>query len=130
MAQYIEADGADVAALEGGSQCPLVDQSAPRDVDEDRTAFHRSERRRVDEVLVRGRGRYAEYDVVGAAHCELEIGARVGAGVARCALGVVVDDDEVHAERTQAIDELATDAAESDDADVFCRTATGQGALL
>ncbi|MGC2405134.1 MAG: hypothetical protein WA431_01855 [Candidatus Cybelea sp.] len=48
----IEADCPDLSALKGGSKRRLVDQRAARHVDEDRTALHRSERGRVDKVLV------------------------------------------------------------------------------
>ena len=86
VAQHVEAGCADVAALERGIQGRLVDQRAARDVDEDRTALHRRERACVDEVLVRGRSRYTEYDAVGAAVARLQPALRELAQVTPAAL--------------------------------------------
>ncbi len=63
---------AEVAGVQGVSEGLLVDQRAPRRVDEDRARPHRADGRRVDQVARLGGERCVQADDVGPAQCGVQ----------------------------------------------------------
>lgn len=111
---HVERDAAQPILLEGVGQGVVVDEGAPRHVDEARAGLEPPQAVIINDAA--GARRRAEHDAVGAAHERLERGAeaRAQAGLDGGALALHVVVRDVHAEAGGApVRDLLPDVAEA-----------------